>query len=266
MRRAENRRSVKDVRSLVDTARDASRSLGERHDAFAELVASYQDMAFGCAYAVLGDFYLAEDAAQEAFVSAWQTLHQLRVPEAFSGWLRRIVLTRCNRLTRGQRLQIVPLELGTNAPSPALDPQSAIEQRDMRAKVRAAIQALPDKERLVTTLFYVNGYTQTDIGEFLEVPLTTVTKRLYSARQHLKKSAVVEIFKKDLQRQRPSRNDAFAEKVNAKLRPLSKHDCTALLTIASAVDESHTEENELWLRRRQKFDRSLYIRRHSVAE
>jgi DNA-directed RNA polymerase specialized sigma24 family protein len=110
MRRAKSRVPVKDVRSLVQEVTDPRRQLGERHEAFGELVARFQDMAFGCAYAVLRDFYLAEDAAQEAFITAWQSLHQLRTPEAFPGWLRRVVLTRCNRLTRGKRLQIVPLD------------------------------------------------------------------------------------------------------------------------------------------------------------
>src|SRR5919197_1810211 len=96
---------VKDARRLVQKAADPCSPLGERHEAFGELVTGFQDMAFGGAYAVLGDFYLAEDAAQEAFIAAWQRLDQLRAPEAFPGWLRRIVLTRCNRLTRGRRLR-----------------------------------------------------------------------------------------------------------------------------------------------------------------
>src|ERR1051325_9514194 len=122
MRRGKSRVTVKDVRSLVQEAADSRRPHGERHEAFGELVARFQDMAFACAYAVLGDFYLAEDAAQEAFITAWQSLHQLRAPEAFPGWLRRIVLTRCNRLTRGKRLQVVPLELGANTPAASPDP------------------------------------------------------------------------------------------------------------------------------------------------
>src|SRR5918992_97764 len=125
MRRAKSGVPVKDVRSLVQEASDPRRPLGERHEAFGELVARFQDMAFACAYAVLGDFYLAEDAAQESFITAWQSLHQLRTPEAFPGWLRRIVLTRCNRLTRGKRLQFVPLELAAETPSAAPDPHAA---------------------------------------------------------------------------------------------------------------------------------------------
>jgi RNA polymerase sigma-70 factor (ECF subfamily) len=222
-------------------------------------------MAFGCAYAVLGDFYLAEDAAQEAFITAWQNLNQLRVPMAFSGWLRRIVLTRCNRLTRGQRLSILPLDVGVNSASPEPDPQFNAEQRDLRAKVLAEIQGLPEKERLVTTLFYVNGYTHSDIGEFLELPVSTVNKRLHSARQRLKKSATVEMFRDDLKKRRPSRSRAFAEKVDARLRPFGEPDWGAVSNIAVA-SEKNAEDHEIWVRRRQKFNEAHYVRRQYVAE
>ena len=59
--------------------------------AFATLVERFQDMAVGYAYSILGDFQLAEDAAQEAFVDAHRNIGQLREPKAFSSWFRRIV-------------------------------------------------------------------------------------------------------------------------------------------------------------------------------
>src|SRR5947209_18902329 len=99
MRESKNSFSVKDIHSLIHKAIDSRRKLSERHEAFGELVMSFQDMAFGCAYALLGDFYLAEDAAQEAFITAWQRLHQLRAPAAFPGWPQRMMLNQCNSLT-----------------------------------------------------------------------------------------------------------------------------------------------------------------------
>jgi RNA polymerase sigma factor (sigma-70 family) len=257
---------VRDFHSLVQRAADSRNPLADRHDAFGELVIGFQDMAFGYAYGVLGDFYLAEDAAQEAFITAWQRLGQLRAPEAFPGWLRRIVLTQCNRLTRGKRLKIVPLEMGANTPVAGPDPHAAAEQREFRTRVVEAIKALPESERQVVTLFYVNGYTQADIGEFLQVPLSTVNKRLYTARQRLKGSAVVEMFRDNLRQRRPSRDESFADKVEARLRPFIEKDWTSISTIAPATEQSDTEGNTLWLRNRQEFNESSYIRRHYVAE
>jgi RNA polymerase sigma factor (sigma-70 family) len=221
-------------------------------------------MAFACAYAVLGDAYLAEDIAQESFVLAWQKLDQLREPKAFAGWFKRIVLSQCNRLTRGKRLQLVPLNAGDKNPTTDPGPQLLAEKRELLNKVVHAIKALPDNERLVTTLFYVNGYTQTDIGEFLEVPVSTVNKRLYTARQRLKES--VEAVKENLQQQRPSRDRTFADRVTARLRPMSETDWPPVMPMAFGREQMDAAGNDLWLQRRQNFDDANYVRRQYVAE
>jgi len=252
---------VRDIHSIVLRAVDLDSSPAARREAFGELVIRFQDMAFACAFAVLGDVYLAQDTAQEAFVVAWQKLAQLREPAAFPGWFKRIVLTQCNRLTRCKRLQIVPLEEEVNASANDPGPHAAAERRDLLAKVLQAINALPENERLVTTLFYIDGYTQADIGDFLEVPVSTVNKRLYSARQRLK-SNVVELFKQ----QRPSRNANFSNEVNTKLRPFHDPDWNGVSALASARSRDDAPGHERWLRGRQKFDESRYFRRHYVVE
>jgi len=256
---------VKDVHDIVRRAADPKNAPEARREAFGELVIRFQDMAFACAFAVLGDAYLAQDTAQEAFVVAWQKLAQLREPAAFPGWFKRIVFTQCNRLTRCKRLQVVPLEAGVDKSTGDPSPHASAERRDLVSKVLHAINALPDTERLVTTLFYVNGYTQADIGEFLEVPVSTINKRLYSARQRLKGS-VVELFKGDLQQQRPSRNAKFAHEVNTKLRPYHDPDWPTVSAIASARAGNDAAGYEFWVNRRQKFDASKYFRREYVVE
>ena len=144
---------MKDVDDIVRRAADPNSSPALRCEAFGELVIRFQDMAFACAFAVLGDAYLAQDTAQEAFVLAWQKLGQLREPAAFPGWFKRIVLTQCNRLTRCKRLQVLPLEAGVNTSTNEPGPHFNAERQELVTKVLQAINALPENERLVTTLF-----------------------------------------------------------------------------------------------------------------
>ena len=252
------------ILDLISRASDAGSPLPARHEAFAELVHRFQDMAFACAYAVLGDAYLAEDVAQESFVTAWQKLHQLREPGAFPGWFKRIVLNQCNRLTRGKRLQFVALESAAKKAAHSPSPEDVAERDQLLARVLNAIRALPDNQRLVTTLFYVNGYTQADIGDFLELPVSTVNKRLYTARQQLKEN--VDVYKNDLQKRRPSRDNTFIERVSARLRPLHSEDWLTVKTLAQAREATDTSGNELWMQRRQSFDEARYVRASYVAE
>jgi DNA-directed RNA polymerase specialized sigma24 family protein len=101
---------VEEIRVLIARATAARAARAEKSHAFGEIVRRFQDMAFACAFAVLGDFHLAQDAAQEAFLTAWRSLDQVRQPEAFPGWLKRVVLTQCSRLTRGKRVETVALD------------------------------------------------------------------------------------------------------------------------------------------------------------
>jgi RNA polymerase sigma factor (sigma-70 family) len=205
---------VNEARALVIRAIDSDATLAERHEAFGELVRIFQDMAYACAYAVLGDFSLAQDAAQEAFISAWQKLSQVRQPEAFPGWFRRVVLTECNRLTRGKRLQTISLDEGVKLHAPHTDEQTAIERNELTKAVFTAINKLSLNERMVVVLFYIKEDSQSDISAFLDVPLTTVAKRLYSARVRLR-ALMMGDFKSDLTAHLPSRDRSFAERVKA---------------------------------------------------
>ena len=92
-------------------------------DAYGQIVRRFQDMAVGYAYSILGDFHLAEDAAQEAFVEAFQDLPKVYGAEAFPAWFRKIVFKHCDRLRRGKQLPTVPLddtpEIASTTPDPA---------------------------------------------------------------------------------------------------------------------------------------------------
>ncbi len=204
--------TLEEIGRLIARATAARAARAEKSQAFGEIVYRFQDLAFACAYAMLGDFHLAEDAAQEAFITAWRNLDQLRQPEAFPGWLKRIVLTQCNRLTRGKRLDLVGLEVITEAPAMGPDPHAAYEEKEQQIQVLAAIQALPAHERMVTTLFYIGNYSQNEIAAFLEVPLTTVKKRLFCARRRLRER-MLNMVQEILHEKRPSRNEQFAETV-----------------------------------------------------
>lgn len=206
------RLNLQEISQLIATVTAAQTARAEKSQAFGEIVQRFQDLAFGCAYAVLGDFHLAEDAAQEAFLTAWRHLDQLRQPEAFPGWFKRIVLTQCNRLTRGKKVETVSLVMALDVPALAADPHIAYEQLEEQMCVQAAIQTLAEHERMVTTLFYIGDYSQNEIATFLEVPVTTVKKRLFDARKKLRER-MLEMVRDTLHEKRPSRNEQFAETV-----------------------------------------------------
>jgi RNA polymerase sigma factor (sigma-70 family) len=174
------------MKALVLTASDKQNSKKQRQAAFSELVVRFEDAAFEWAYAVLDDVNMAQDAVQEAFVVAYKKLEQLRQPYGFPGWLKQIVVSQCYRLTRGKKIEMHSIEstghVATSEPGPA----ATVEEIELKEKVLAAIKALPEHEQVVTDMFYLGGYSQKEIAKLLELPLTTVKKRLQYARRDLK--------------------------------------------------------------------------------
>ena len=118
---------MEELKPLIAKATSGELNAEERVATFGDLVRRFQDMAVGYAYAVLGDFHLAEDAAQEAFITAYRKLDSLREPGAFAGWLRRLVRTACNRLTRRKQVGTAPLEAAAGVPSGEHAPAEAAE-------------------------------------------------------------------------------------------------------------------------------------------
>jgi RNA polymerase sigma-70 factor (ECF subfamily) len=128
-------------------------------EAFNRIVERFQDMACASAYAILEDAHLAEDVAQEAFLEAYLTVAKLREPAAFASWLRRIILKHVDRLTRGKHLVSSSLEAVADVSVDTAGPTDIAETNAVRAQVRYALFALPERERAVLVLFYGTGYT-----------------------------------------------------------------------------------------------------------
>jgi RNA polymerase sigma factor (sigma-70 family) len=181
-------------------------------DAFGQLVERFQRMAHAVAYTMLGDAHLAEDVAQEAFIEAFICLPKLSEPVAFPGWFRRIVHKRGDRLVRGKIPTLLPLDAAGQLASGALDPSTLAETRELQQRVRAAINALPDADRLPVMLFYLAGYAQQEIATIMELPLTTIKKRLFHARQRLR-VLMDEIVREQLNEQQPTHDAQFTRTI-----------------------------------------------------
>ncbi len=175
---------MEEIKLLVEAAKTSDIK------AYAAIVERFADMAYGYAFAILGDFHLAEDAAQEAFVEAYYNLSRLREASAFPRWFRQIVLHRCNRISRKKRIETAPMDEAVVVTSKEPSPQSIMENKELKSSVIEAISSLSQPLREATTLFYINGYSHSEISDFLDVPVNTVKSRLSASRKQLKERMI----------------------------------------------------------------------------
>ena len=157
-------------------------------EAFNRLVLAYQDILYNQAYRVLGDGDAADDATQEAFISAYNNLASFR-GGSFRAWMLRIVTNSSyDELRRRKRRPSVPLEpvddLGDEIESPRwiADPGESPEERTERGELARAIQhcldGLPVEFRAVISLVDVQGLDYLEVSEVIGAPLGTVKSRL----------------------------------------------------------------------------------------
>ncbi len=154
-------------------------------DAFNTLVDRFGGFAHERAFTWLGDHHRAEEVVQEAFLEAALKLHQLKSPEAFSTWFKRIVVKQCDRVTRRKSLPTVELTHGTEVSDGAASPSAILDSQVPQTVVQRGLKQLSPAQRNLLHAVYWENTPQKEIAATLGVPLTTVKKRVYDARQKL---------------------------------------------------------------------------------
>lgn len=164
-------------------------------DAFNRLILAYQDRVYNQAYRVLGESQAADDASQEAFISAYKNLRSFR-GGSFRAWLLRIVTNACydelRRRKRRPTTSLEPLdESGDEIESPhwIADPGELPENSIVREELGKAIQycldELPPDFRVVVVLVDVQGMDYREASSVIGKPLGTVKSRLARGRNRM---------------------------------------------------------------------------------
>jgi RNA polymerase sigma-70 factor, ECF subfamily len=169
-----------DETQLVTQAQNGDRN------AFSELVRLHAQGVLNVIYRMCGDAQLAEDAAQETFIRAWQNLSSYRPGTSLRNWLYRIAVNAGTDMLRKEK-RILPdaiedLHLADGAPGL----ESLVSQQERTALVQAAILSLPHASRVVLVLREYEGLSYQEISSTLDIPLGTVMSRLSYARNLLK--------------------------------------------------------------------------------
>ncbi len=167
-------------------------------DAFNRLVLAYQELAFNLALRMLGDDSAAEDATQNAFLSAFRHLRDYR-GGSFRAWVMRMVTNTCydelRRLKRhpSQSLEPVSSEDQEEIESPAWtadpnakDPQQALEVAELEHAIQHCLERLPDDFRAVVVMVDIEGLDYDEVSHAVKTPLGTIKSRLARARLKLR--------------------------------------------------------------------------------
>ncbi len=165
---------------------------GDVH-AFNTLVLHYQDLAFSVAYRIIGEADGAADAAQAAFIKAYQKLNSFSEGN-FKAWLLRIVTNQCYDMLkyhkRRPRSSLDEIEEENESSrwlmSDGQRPEEQQESSELFEAIQGCLDALPEEQRVVAVLCDVEGYDYETAAEIASTTLGTVKSRLSRARARLR--------------------------------------------------------------------------------
>jgi RNA polymerase sigma-70 factor (ECF subfamily) len=168
-------------------------ALAHDADAFGEVVRRWERKIFALCFGMLGREEEAQDAVQETFISAFRSLNNFRGEAKVSSWLHRIAVNQCltnkrREKTRGETGLENENEDESHsffAPS-SHSPARLTEQNERLEAVRRAVSALPPELRQVVVMKEFEEMTFQEIAEILDLPLSTIKSRLYTALKQLK--------------------------------------------------------------------------------
>ncbi len=157
-------------------------------EAFGELFERYRPSIVALAMRRVRNADEAEELAQDVFIQAMQKIDQLRVPEAFGGWLRRIVHRMAiNRMTRTRNaLACDPETLEATCLAEG-NPETVAEDREQAAAIRDSIDRLGALDQQTLKAFYLHSKTLVEMSDEFDAPVGTIKRRLHVARKRLAK-------------------------------------------------------------------------------
>ena len=182
------------MQMLTSDEQIVQRALTGDADAFGEIVERWERRIFALAFGMLGREEDARDATQETFLAAFRSLRSFRGEAKVSSWLHRIAINQC--ITRQRRARVrseIALEeeptdasaAGFLAPAHE-SPAQVVESRERTEIVRRAVHALPLELREVIVMKEFEELTFQEIADVLDLPLSTVKSRLYTALKQLR--------------------------------------------------------------------------------
>ena len=174
---------TKTIQREIDLVNSARR--GDR-GAYAELVRRNYPGVIRTVYHLCGDEHLAEDAAQEAFLKAWQHLPTYQHRSSLKNWLYRIAVNAAlDKLRSEPQLTVQDVD-ELDMPDSKPGPEAIMERKERAAAVHQAVWSLPVASRSVLVLRELERFSYREIAETLDIPLGTVMSRLNYARERLR--------------------------------------------------------------------------------
>ena len=161
---------------------------GGDETALEEIVRRHQKNVLNLVFRYLGDATLAEDVAQEVFLKVYRARENYEPKAKFSTWLYRVTVNHCLNEIRSRKSQPAKVELAEDVlkDSGVIDPEEGLDKAELQHCVKAAVDSLPEHQRMAVILARFEELSYEEIAETMGISLEAVKSVLHRAKEALK--------------------------------------------------------------------------------
>ncbi|WP_252504669.1 RNA polymerase sigma factor [Sporosarcina sp. Marseille-Q4943] len=150
--------------------------------AYAHIINNYKNQLYATILRMTKNPQDAQDLVQDAFIKVYRNLDKYDASGSFSGWLYRVAINHCMDEFRKKRNKTIHVEIDETKVVNREHPEVVFLKKEKSRQLERLIATLPEDERLIILLRYVNEISYEEIGEVMDVPLSTVRNKLHRAK------------------------------------------------------------------------------------
>lgn len=162
--------------------------LSGNKQAYAQIINKYKDPLFATILRMTRNQQDAADLVQEAFIKVYHQLGKFDGKGSFSSWIYRVAINHCMDEFRKKRHKMVENEMREDHIRDSNHPEVIFLKKERNRQLEKLIGCLPEEERMIILLRYVNELSYSEIGELMNLPLATVRNKLHRAKKKLRET------------------------------------------------------------------------------
>ena len=166
--------------------------LSGNKQAYAHIINKYKNQLYATILRMTRNPQNAQDLVQEAFIKVYQQLGKYDNKGSFSNWMYRVAINHCMDEFRKKSYKMKPVEINEEKVVNPNHPEVIFLKKEKNRQLERLIAALPEDERMIILLRYVNELSYSEISELSELPVSSVRNKLHRAKQKMRASVKLE--------------------------------------------------------------------------
>lgn len=157
-------------------------------EAYSHIINKYKNQLYATVLRMTRNPQDAQDFVQDAFIKVYRNLDKYKADGPFASWLYRVAINHCMDAFRKKQYSTVQVEIDEEKVVNPNHPEIIFLKNEKSRQLERLVATLPNDERLIILLRYVNEVTYEEISEIMDIPISTVRNKLHRAKKKMRET------------------------------------------------------------------------------